>query len=66
MKPSKIVTTTLKNWKGNNKLFCKKRIYAGSQYYYSFGNSNKSPIYLKSVQLSIIILIIRLNLLNFL
>ena len=37
MKPSKIVTTTLKNWKGNNKLFCKKRIYAGSQYYYSFG-----------------------------
>ena len=37
MKASKIVSNTLKNWKGNNKLFCKKRIYAGSQYYYSFG-----------------------------
>ena len=37
MKASKIITNTLKNWKGNNKLFCNKRIYAGSQYYYSFG-----------------------------
>ena len=37
MKVSPIVTYSLENWKGYNKLFCKKKIYAGSQYYYSFG-----------------------------
>ena len=36
MKISPSLITTLKNWKGNNKLFCNKNIYAGSQYYLSF------------------------------
>ena len=31
------ITNSLENWRGYNKLFCKKKIYAGSQYYYSFG-----------------------------
>jgi len=37
MQISSSLISTLKNWKGNNKFFCKKNIYAGAQYYYSFG-----------------------------
>ena len=37
MEVSSSVSQTLENWRGYNKLFCKKKIYAGSQYYYSFG-----------------------------
>ena len=37
MQISSTLITTLKYWKGNNKFFCNKNIYAGSQYYYSFG-----------------------------
>ena len=37
MKISPTLINTLKYWKGNNKFFCNKNIYAGSQFYYSFG-----------------------------
>ena len=37
MQISSTLINTLKYWKGNNKFFCNKNIYAGSQYYYSFG-----------------------------
>ena len=37
MKVPSSVSHSLENWIGYNKLFCKKKIYAGSQYYYSFG-----------------------------
>ena len=37
MKISPSTISTLKYWKGYNKFFCKKKIYAGAQYYYSFG-----------------------------
>ena len=37
MKMNSSITNSLENWRGYNKLFCKKKIYAGSQYYYSFG-----------------------------
>ena len=41
-------------WRGNNKLFCKKKIYAGSQYYYSFG----TVLYLLIYGISFIIFVI--------
>lgn len=37
MKVSSTVAHSLENWRGYNKLFCRKKIYVGSQYYYSFG-----------------------------
>ena len=37
MKLNSTLSNTLENWRGYNKLFCKRKIYAGSQYYYSFG-----------------------------
>ena len=37
MQISSTLINTLKYWRGNNKFFCNKNIYAGSQYYYSFG-----------------------------
>ena len=37
MKVNSSTSNILENWRGYNKLFCKKKIYAGSQYYYSFG-----------------------------
>ena len=54
MKVHPSVSHTLENWRGNNKLFCKKKIYAGSQYYYSFG----TVLYLLIYGISFIIFVI--------
>ena len=48
------VINTLKNWKGYNKFFCKKNIYAGAQYYYSFGTA----LYILFYGISFIIFVI--------
>ena len=48
------VISTLKYWKGNNKFFCKKNIYAGAQYYYSFGTA----LYILLYGISFIIFVI--------
>ena len=54
MKVHPSVSHTLENWRGYNKLFCKKKIYAGSQYYYSFG----TVLYLLIYGISFIIFVI--------
>jgi len=54
MKAHSTVIHSLENWRGYNKLFCGKKIYAGSQYYYSFG----TILYLLIYGISFIILVI--------
>ena len=54
MKSSTSTTISLENWRGYNKLFCKRKIYAGSQYYYSFG----TILYLLIYGISFIIFVI--------
>ena len=54
MKISTTTINTLKYWKGYNKFFCKKNIYAGAQYYYSFG----TILYILIYGLSFIIFVI--------
>ena len=54
MKADSSVSETLEKWRGYNKLFCKKKIYAGSQYYYSFG----TVLYLLIYGISFIIFVI--------
>ena len=34
---SSTIVHSVENWRGTNKLICKKKIYVGSQFYYSFG-----------------------------
>ena len=48
------VINTLKNWKGYNKFFCKKNIYAGAKDYYSFGTA----LYILFYGISFIIFVI--------
>jgi hypothetical protein len=54
MKVPSSITHSLENWRGYNKLFCGKKIYAGSQYYYSFG----TILYLLIYGISFIVLVI--------
>ena len=54
MKVNSTLSNTLENWRGYNKLFCKKKIYAGSQYYYSFG----TVLYILVYGISFIIFVI--------
>ena len=54
MKMSTSEINTLKYWKGYNKFFCKKHIYAGSQYCYSFG----TILYLLFYGISFIVFVI--------
>ena len=54
MRDSSSISYSLENWKGYNKLFCRKKIYAGSQYYYSFGTA----LYILCYGISFIIFVI--------
>ena len=54
MQISPSVINTIKNWRGNNKFFCNKKIYAGAQYYYSFGTT----LYILFYGISFIIFVI--------